>query len=167
MANTAASDISTSRICLNPSEAIIVTGILAGDYLPGEVVVSIANVWTTAINTTAAHKLMHWGVVGYQKRIRQSTGAEIDIDTAWDTSETEDKQVPIITDGFVIARFVDQNAAANLGTGLMVSTTTGALTLQDNAQIDHGSLAADTIDDDVFCIAGIGTFNGKIFGGQN
>lgn len=167
MALTAASGISNERICLNPSQATIVNGILAGDYLPGTIVVSIANVWTAADSGTAAHKLMHWGVVGYTKRVRQSTGALITIDTAWDTSETEDKQVPIILDGFAICRIDDLGAAANVQTGVMIGANAGIIALQDNAQIDHGSLACDVIDNDVYTIVAIGSFNGMIWGGQN
>ena len=167
MAYTAASQISSENICLNKSEARIVTGTLAGDYVPGTIVVSISNVWTAADSDTAAHKLMKWGVVGYTKRVNQSTGALIDIDTAWDTSEVENKRVPIITDGFCVARIDDLGAAANVGTGVMVGANAGILALQDNAQIDHGSLAIDVVDDDVYTIVAIGKFNGQIWGGHN
>ncbi len=167
MANTAITDISTERVCLNPSQATVVTGTLAGDYVPGTIVVSIAGVWTAAVSGTAAHKLMKWGVVGYEKRVNQSTGALKLITTAWDTSEIEDKRVPIILSGFCVARIDDLAASANVGTGVMVGANAGILALQDNAQIDHGSLAADVIDDDVWCVVGIGKFNGQIWGGIN
>jgi len=167
MANTAASHISSSRICHNPSQGLRVDGILAGDYLPGTIVVSIAKVWTAAVSGTAAHKLMKWGVVGYIKRVNQSTNAEIDIDTAWDISETGEKIAPIWLSGFCTARIDDLGASADIGTGVMVGANAGILALQDNAQIDHGSLATLVVDDDVYCIVGIGDFNGKIYGGQN
>jgi len=65
MAITAITSLTNERICLNPTQGIVVNGILAGDYVPSTVVVNIAGVWTAAINTTAVHKLMKWGVVGY------------------------------------------------------------------------------------------------------
>lgn len=167
MAWTAITDRYHERICLNPSQATIVNGILAGDYVPGTIVVNIAGVWTAADSDTAAHKLMKWGVVGYRKRINFTTGAVKIITDAWDTSEVEDKQVPIILDGFCAAKIDDLGASANIGTGVMIGANAGILALQDNAQIDHGSLAAAVIDDDVWCIVGIGTFNGQIWGGVN
>ena len=167
MAITKASEISTERICHNPTQGLCVHGILASDYLPGTIVVSIAKVWTAAVSGTAAHKLMHWGVVGYTKRVNQTTNAEITIDTAWDTSETGEKVVPIWVSGFCTARIDDLGASVDIGTGVMVGTNAGILALQDNGQIDHGSLATVVIDDDVYCIVGIGDFNGKIYGGQN
>jgi len=167
MANTAITDLVNERICLNPSEATIVTGILATDLVPGTIVVSIAGVWTAAVSGTAAHKLMKWGVVGYTKRVNQTTGAIKIITDAWDISEVEDKQAPIILDGFCAVRIDDLGASANIGTGVMVGANAGILALQDNAQIDHGSLAINVIDDDVYTIVGIGKFNGKIWGGHN
>ena len=167
MAITAITDLTNERICLNPSEARSVTGTLAGDYVPGTIVVSIANVWTAADSGTAAHKLMKWGVVGYKKRVNQTTGALKLITDAWDTSEAEDKRVPIWTSGFCVARIDDLGAAANVGTGVMVGANAGILALQDNAQVDHGSLAIDVVDNDVYTIVGIGQFNGQIWGGQN
>ena len=167
MAIILASTISTERICLNPSEGRKVDGILAGDYSPGTIVVPILGVWTAADSDTAAHKLMHWGVVGYKKRVNQSTGALIDIDTAWDTSEVGEKRVPIWLSGFCIAKIDDLGANANVLTGVMIGANAGILKLQDNAQIDHGSLAANYVDDDTFCIVGIGAFNGLIWGGIN
>ena len=167
MAITAITTLSTERICLNPSEGKCVDGILAGDYTPGTIVVNIAGVWTTANSGTATHKLMKWGVVGYKKRVNQSTGALKTIETAWDTSEVEDKRVPIWTDGFLVVALVDQSGSKEAGYGLMVSATAGSLTLQDNAQIDHGSLAMDVISGDVFAIAAVGSFNGGRWGGYN
>ncbi len=167
MAITAITDLVSERICLNPSQATSVTGTLAGDYTPGTIVVSIANVWTEADSDTAAHKLMKWGVVGYKKRVNQTTGALKLITDAYDTSEAEDKRVPIWLSGFCAVGIDDLGASANVGTGVMVGANAGILALQDNAQIDHGSLAVDVIDDDVFTIVGLGEFNGKIWGGQN
>jgi len=164
---TAITTLSTSRICLNPAEGRCVDGILAGDYAPGTIVVNIAGVWTIADSGTVTHKLMKWGVVGYKKRVNQTTGAEKTIETAWDTSEVEDKRVPIWLSGFCIIALVDQAASKEAGYGLMVSATAGSLTLQDNAQIDMGSLAMDVISGDVFAIAAIGEFNGLRWGGYN
>jgi hypothetical protein len=167
MAITVITTLSTERICLNPSEGRCVDGILAGNYVPGTVVVLIAGVWTAAVSGTAAHKLMKWGVVGYEKRVRESTNAELKITDAWDTSEAEDKRVPIWTSGFLIARIDDLNADHDAGTGVMVGTNAGILCLQDNAQIDMASLAINYKDNDVFTIIGAGEFSGQYWGGHN
>ena len=168
MAWTAITDYGSERVCLNPSQAVIVNGILATDLVPGTIVVNIAGVWTAAVSGTAAHKLMTWGVVGYRKRLNFTTGALKLITDAWDTSEVEDKQVPIILEGICLARIDDLGASgADINTGVMVGTNAGILKLQDNAQIDHGSLAAAVIDDDVWCIVATGKFKGQIWGGVN
>ena len=169
MAITAITQITNDRILLNPgsSTAETVTGTLAGDYVPGTIVVLIAGVWTAAVSGTAAHKLMKWGVVGYKARVNQTTGALKLITDAWDTSQAEDKRVPIHVSGFCAARIDDLGASANAGTGVMVGSNAGILALQDNAQIDHGSLAVNVVDDDVYTIVGIGNDNGKFWGGVN
>ena len=167
VAITAITQISTERICLNPSEGICVDGILAANYVPGTAVVLIAGVWTTADNDTGSHKLMKWGVVGYKKRVNQSTGALIDIETAWDTSETGEMRVPIWTDGFCIVKMTDPAAPLPGGTGLMVSATAGELITTDGAQMDYGTAAQIGVSGDVFIVAAIGKFMGRMWGGHN
>jgi len=167
MANTAITDLTTERICLNPSEATIINGTLGADMPPGTVVVKASDVWVKGDSGTASHKLKIWGVVGYKKRVNQTTGALKLITDNYDVSEAEDKIAPIITQGICVAKCVDQGADVDAGHGMMISATAGALTAQDNAQIDHGSLAADLANGDTVCIVATGKFKGRIWGGVN
>ena len=164
---TAITQLTNDRILLNPgaANAAEVTGELAGDYLPGTIVVYILGLWTAADSGTAAHKLMYWGVVGYRQRINETNNALIPITTAWDASE--EKRVPIILSGFAVCRIDDLGAAANIMTGVMVGANAGILELQDNAQIAHGSLATQIADDDVYAIIALGACKGLIWGGVN
>ena len=171
MAWTSVSTVSQERICLNPgsASAISVTDTLAGDYSPGDVVAwtPATKVWTHVDSDVAATLSTAIGVVGFTKRVNQSTGALKDIDTAYDTSETEDKRVKIWISGICIARITDQGADAGAGDHLSPSATAGSLALGDNTVDAVASLAANYADDDTLCIIGFGKDFGMRWGGVN
>lgn len=170
MAITAASTICSEDIALNRGDPDFneVMGKLTADYLPGVPVVYVVatQTWTAADSDVANDLLMEGGIVGYRKRVNQSTGALITIDTAWDadgaTNGLGDTNVPIITSGICIAKITDQNAARGAGTRLIPSSTIGELTIQTVASADaFATLAADVADDDTYAVVGIGKCKGR------
>jgi len=170
MAITAASTICSEDIGLNRGDEHYseVMGTITADYLPGTPVVKVVGTqtWTQADSDVANDLLMEGGIVGYRKRVVQSTGALITIDTAWDadgaTNGKQDLSVPIITSGFAICAITDQGAARGAGTRLIPTSAGGSLTIQTVASADaFAALAADVADDDTFAIVGIGYFKGR------
>lgn len=155
-------------ILLNPTggETQVVDGTLTADLAPGRLVVYVHTTgkWIVADANTAAHKLATYGVTGYKKRVRASSNALLLITDNWDVSEAEDKMTPIITSGFVSCLMDDQNAGLTTLTEMMLSTNAGACTVSDEgASSIAGSLADYVIDDDVYCILGIGAYRNKVF----
>ena len=181
MANTAITDISTERILLNPTDSrvSVVTGTLDADTPPGSWVVydSDNDQWIGADSDTAAHKLRRVGVVGYKKRVNQSTGALKTITDNWDVSESEDKRTPIIVSGIVVAKCDDPSAAVDAGTDMMVSDTENSIKVLAEAtvtgtktalkQVTAATVAANLANGDTVGIFALGSCMGDIWGGVN
>lgn len=172
-ARTAVTAVSTERILLNPGEAgvKVVTGKLYEDMAPGTVVAfdKANNYWIKLVNTTASHNLRLIGVVGYKKRVNQTTNALKIITDNWDISEAEDKRAPIIVSGICVANITDQNAALDPQHGLMASSTAGsltalALTTGYLTAIMCATVADYVIDNDTRAIIALGKFMGEIWG---
>jgi hypothetical protein len=176
MVNSAVTDISNERILLNPSGALVrvVDGTLAVDQAPGSWVryaVATKNWVALDTDTAADHGTSMVGVVGYRKRVNQTTGALKLITDDWDTSEAEDKRVPIITSGIVVAKCDDPGAAAGVGTNFQASGTGETVKLQAivaNEGIVNetvATLASNLANGDTVGIFGIGAYRGAIWGG--
>ncbi len=172
MATTATSTRSASRILLNPGDPDVmkVTGTLAADCYPGQAVYfnNSTNKWDLADAGTAAHLLGRVGIIDYRQRYVKTHAAAMfpDIDDYYDVSEGDD-QADIILQGICQAFIVDQNAARNVGTRLIPSTTAGSLNIQVVASGDAvATLATKVIDDDTRCVIGLGSrFLGAVWGG--
>jgi hypothetical protein len=170
MVNTAASHLS-DKILWNPGEVgtQTVPGKLAADTYPAQAVFKHTDdLWYKADSDTAAHKLLNVAAVGHRQRIRHSSLAEVGIDDAWDVSEAEDKDTPIITSGFVTMFITDPGATLMPGTPMMVSATAGSLCAlaQGHAgaaldQIVVGTLARKVVSGDTVAIIAIGAFKGR------
>lgn len=170
MATTSIATISTERILLNPSDprCLVVKGLLANDMAPGTwVYQTTSGTWDELDSDVAASKTGLIGVVGYEKRVRQSTGALVAITDNWDVSEPEDKNAPIIISGIVVALVDDQGASRAPGTGFMASTNAGYVTLNDLATAAWiATNASMIIDDDTVGIFGIGAFKANALWGE-
>ena len=171
---------------LNPGDSrnIIVTGEVSADIAPGAWVFNdtATEKWIPLNNATAAHKLAGPGQVGvvlYRKRIYTSTGAlRLNSD---DYDITYTKQVPICISGIVGCDIADQGADYNIGTRLQAGDTAESADVQaleiahsthDSTQLGLvnnciGTLAANYVDDDTKCIAGLGLCMGSYWGGIN
>lgn len=175
MAKTAITDITTEQIGLNKGDPDYeeVTGYLSTDLPPGRWVRpdSANNQWVPLdTDTSEAHKVSGAGVVGYRKRVNQTTGALKIITDNWDISEAEDKRVPIIISGIVVADCDDPGAqvepltqygaSANAGKAKVIDVdATPAITQTPIAQA-----AAPIGNGDTVGIFGIGKCKGKIWG---
>ena len=175
---TAITEIWKEGILLNPTggETQGVNGTLSEDLPPGTWVIEDAanDQWLPADASTAAHSLGRLGVIGYKKRVRASSNALLLITDDWDISEAEDKMAPIILSGFVACLCDDQNAHVEAGTEMILSANVGAATIISLAATGAtsgtayrasviGTLADYIIDDDVYCIMGIGAYTGRFF----
>lgn len=176
MAYTVITDITSERICLNPGDgARSVTGDFAADTAPAEWVWNNGTGWELADADTAGDKIVKLGVAGYRKRVRQSTGALVAITDDWDVSEAEDKPGIIWLDGIVVALMDDQNGTLTAGADMILSANVGACTVRSQEatgatsgtafrSVSCGVLAANVLDNDVYCIIGIGNAAGRIWG---
>ena len=176
---TAITEIWKEGILLNPTggETQVVDGKLSEDLVPGTLVLEDAanDQWIKADASTAAHKLGRLGVIGYKKRVRASSNALVLITDAWDISEAEDKMAPIILSGFVSCLCDDQNAHVDAGTEMILSVNVGAVTIRSQEAAGFsatitafksavvGTLADYIIDNDVYCILGIGAYMNRFF----
>lgn len=174
MAKTAMTDICTDNNLLNAGEAGVEWswGYLAADMPPGSWVIKSGNTWVLLDTDTAAnHMTTKASVVGYHKRINQTTGALKIITDNYDVSEIEDKRAPIIHSGIVAAKITDQGASLEVGKEVQASGTGGSCTTrvivanEGLTMSSIGTVASLVVDDDTFGVFGIGKFEGKIWGG--
>jgi len=183
---TAVSTISTERICLNPHEGRSVLGTLGENCYPAQTVSKdeSSGKWmlTDTAHAVPGTKFQRIGVVGYEKRVNQSTMALKTITDVWTYDSAGDKLVPIWISGILICYIVDQNADAPPGTDLIISSTAGSLTvaaietLSDMATATSGkavmqvvvaSAAIRVADNDTVTVIGMGKNYGDIWGGLN
>lgn len=169
---TAITQISSEYICLNEGDADveIISGILAADTAPGTAVYldKANNNWVKVSDAAGGYVIGQIGVVGYKKRVNQTTNALKLITDNYDVSEAEDKIAPIIISGIVAVACVDQNAVRQPGTSMGISTTAGALTITTIGTTQENAILAMAIaDDDVFCVVGIGKCKGKLWAGPH
>lgn len=182
MANTATTDISTERILLNPSDSMVrvVTGTLGDDMYPGQWVWNDAanNHWDLLDSDTATHNVSTVGVVGYEKRVNQTTNALKLITDLWDISETEDLRAPIIISGIVVGYVVDPSGTIPPGREVMPHGTAGSVQVRSTEATGAtdgtallktavGATAAELASGDERGIFGIGAYKGAIWGGVN
>jgi hypothetical protein len=174
MAKTAITDISTEHVLLNPGDedADWSWGYLAADTAPGSWVIKSGDTWVLLDTDTAAnHMTTKASVVGYHKRINQTTGALKIITDNYDVSEKEDKKAPIIHSGIVVAKITDQGATLEVGKEVQASGTGGSCTTrvivanEGLTMTSIGTVASVVVDDDTFGIFGIGKCEGRIWGG--
>jgi len=174
MAKTAMTDICTETNLFNAgsADAKWVWGYLAADMPPGSWVIKSGDTWVLLDTDTAAnHMTSKAGVVGYHKRINQTTGALKIITDNYDISEKEDKRAPIIISGIVAAKITDQGATLEVGKEVQASGTGGSCTTRVIVANEGltmsaiGSVASPVVDDDTFGIFGIGKCHGAIWGG--
>ena len=177
MAYTAITDVTSECICLNNGEqdARSITIDFGADTAPGEWCWNDGTNADLADASTVGDKLVRLGVAGYRKRIRRSTGALVPITGDWDVSEAEDKPGIMWTDGIVVGLCDDQNGTVVVGTEMILSDNVGAVTVRSQEatgassgtafrSVTAGVLAADIIDNDVYCIIGIGKAAGRYWG---
>jgi hypothetical protein len=127
MVNTAISDIAT-RIDQNPGQSSKLTVTVDSDAYPGEFRVPISGTYTKLVSSTAAHKLLRPVVVNFKARLNDDNG-EPTIDEVYDIdNEKALAKVPVITDGIVAAKCVNQAATVYPGEEFIASTTAGAVT---------------------------------------
>lgn len=142
MANTVISDIATRIQQLEGAPgAKRLYETVATDVYPGQYVLNIAGVYTLGISTTAAHKLLTGGVVGYNKRVRSDGTTQPTIDQIWDIdAEISLAKVPIEQGGIVAALCVDPAATVDVGAEFVIGTTAGSL-IKRAAAADSAILA--------------------------
>ena len=129
MANTSMSEIVLDSVIIEGrTRARILWGILAATDKPGQVVhESSTSTWTKSDSGTAAHKLLKYGIIEFNPRTSATFG-EIDIDTAYTTSE----DVPIIIGSYggdlKLAVFcVNPGGAKLFGVSSVIGSTAGSL----------------------------------------
>ena len=142
MANTVISDIASRIQQLEGAPgAKRITEVVATDVYPGQYVLNIAGVYTLGISTTAAHKLLKGGVVGYNKRVRDDGTTQPTIDQIWDIdAEISTDKVPIELGGIVAALCVDPGGAVDVGAEFVIGSTAGSL-IARAAAVDSVALA--------------------------
>lgn len=128
MVNTNISDLG-SQICLDPTTAVVTTGVLYEDTYPGQYVIPVSGDWIKAVNTTEAYRYMKGGVVEYRRRINNSGGVPT-IDEVYDISaEPALDTVEIIKKGKVLVFIDDPQATYYPGALLQISSTAGNLVI--------------------------------------
>lgn len=175
MVKSAITDISTETVGLNKGDPDYeeVTGYLSTDLPPGRWVMPDAanNQWIPLDTDTAEkHAITGAGVVGYKKRVNQTTNALKIITDNWDISEAEDKRVPIIISGIVVAQCDDPGAQVDPLTEFGAGANAGICKLQDVTatpaliKTSIAQAASPIGNGDTFGIFGIGKCKGKIWG---
>jgi hypothetical protein len=184
MAITAVTSISSSRILQNPGDARAkqVWGFLNAASYPGQWVyyTQSDDKWHLLDEGTAAHRIPDSivGVVGYHKRLNQTTGALLAITNQYDPANAWDKTAPIIISGFVTAYIAD-TATNAFGFRLTAGATAGSakrLVLEDTGsnatttgsalrRVPIGSIAVKCSSGDTKTIVGIGAFIGDLYVG--
>lgn len=127
MVNTLISHIA-SRIDQNPGQSVKETVTVDSDACPGEFRVMVGGVYVKLVSSTAAHKLLRPVVISFKARLNNANG-EPTIDEVFDIdAEPALAKVPVITDGIVAAKCVNQGATVYPKTEFIASTTAGAVT---------------------------------------
>ena len=128
MPNTVITDLTTESIGVNrgSQEYRVVMGSPSGTILPGQFVVqdNTLNFWILACAASGYENTQIPGVVEYRKRVNESTMALQKIDTGYNTGNAGEATMPIITDGFVVAKCFDVARPCNIGTQFMLATGT-------------------------------------------
>jgi len=147
MAITAITSISTRYILLNEGESLtrVRTGTLTAATYPGQwlIYVAASDTWTQLASGTAAHKIQalsvgQVGVLGYYKRVNETTGALLAITDQYDPANAWDYEVPIITSGIVACYITDPSATVAVGSLYMASATGGSAAYFALENVDSG-----------------------------
>lgn len=144
MAVTAISEIVLDYIILEGrTRARIVWGKLASTYKPGQVTYeSATGVWTITNSATGAHHLLKYAIIEFKPRTSATFG-EVDIDTAYATTD----DVPLIIGSYggdlkLAAFCVDPGGAKLFGVSYVIGTTQGSLmieTLEVTGSVSSGT----------------------------